>query len=103
MPSTYPTSRSISTLFTKHDLTTVALNRAGFLKSSGVKVWWLEFSNLTSMEQFIKEVNGSTLNGKKLVVNARILSTEQAKNMESGECLRLLCLQNEALGSDQKY
>jgi hypothetical protein len=85
LPSEFPTARSLSKYFIKYDLKAVALNRGGFLKSDGVRVWGLSFSTFESMTQFAADMDGSTLEGKELAVETTVMSLEPSKNRDPGE------------------
>jgi len=74
LPSEFKTPRSLSTLFAEYEPKAVALNSRGLRssKSNGVRVWWLSFSTVESLERFTTKIDGSSLSGKSLVVESSI-------------------------------
>ena len=74
LPSEFKTPRSLSTLFAEYEPKAVALNSRGFRssKSNGVRVWWLSFSTVESLERFTTKTDRSSLSGKTLAVESSI-------------------------------
>lgn len=65
-----PTASAVSVYFADYQPKAVALNRSGFLKNGGVRVWWMSFVDLQSMNHCVAQLDGSSLDGRLLTVEA---------------------------------
>lgn len=73
LPAEFATPSSLSRLFAKYEPKAVAINSSAASKPNGVKIWWVELPCLESLERFTADVNGSTVQGKRLLVECSII------------------------------
>ena len=61
------------------------MNSFAFARYIYVEVWWLELSNLESLNQFVAEIDGSFTNGKQLVVEKLVVEPDYWKAVSKEE------------------
>jgi hypothetical protein len=84
LPPHYNTPISLYELFKKYLPNAVALNsQNGLPKSNGWKVWWLSFSSIEFLREFYLKINGSGIDGSKIVVECIIRNAAQSTKDDS--------------------